>query len=1130
MTSEEKAQKARDILNSNPSGDDLQIALGLVNEAVADNNATALHVLAQLRYRGVGMEKDDKEAFALCRKAIDGGCERAKLMMAMLYVEGKVVEQDLQKARAYIEEMMAKDDDEAFWAMGCYVQNGTFPEIDELQGFAYLEKAVALGHKIAMGRLAQSYASLCETEKADYWFDKAEAAGVEGIEAERARWKAEDEDTYDQRLQQAVQFYFSKEKYDKGFRLLERDTAAGNMIAKYQLAYYSISCVGEEAYGHDIQRAVDLYGELSAEGGAHADFMLGIIYSENEEALDFDKGMAYMRKAAEDGHPEAQYKLAWRYCSGDGVAEDKAEGMRYMEAAAGQGQGDALYLLASCHLQDNEIEAGNWEHNPGYGQDTEKGLDYLRRGAEADNFAALASLARCYHKGKYVEQDNNKAFELLKRSCSINQHPDNVTLLADFHHDGIGTPQDYETAAKLYQFAADNGNVTALGKLPMMYSEGQGVEKDEEKANELWQRYVETMEWRWFGKIPLQQLLAIVSATEDELQGTPFSLPDAMNQLGDRYANGDEVEPDEEKAAEWWEKASQRGNARAMYSLGQYHALKDGMPSALEYLERSASAGYLPAYFSMGAYYVENGKDEAEKDKGLAHLTTAAIGGNTDALHYLTCMYHDGTFGDKDYDKARYWLNKYLATDDSRAHFLLATCLYHGDMYEQDYAKALEHVTIAVKDGCHDATELYMHMRWWGNHCEQDREEVVSTYRERANHRDAQAKYQLYLLYTDESFDGRSQETAIDWLQKAAEQGNADALCELARLYANGEGVGRDAQKALDLYEQAMERGSMPAVYGKAHILIYGVEGETAADCDKAMELLRPFTENGDATACYLMASAYNSKCSEKNAYSWELAAEAAQYMEKAAEGGFVEAMHLIGLWYCVGRGVFVDTDKAKMWLGKYEENDEDSEETERLSNLSDEAFLKSASDTMIYYWQEIVEANKEKITDWQEYVDSEDNIHFASLTFNAAQLGEANAVSLLGYKGLEILKTSPDDAKRYIKMCAEQGLCYFAEQAGKTLMEEGLDNEEAVTAAVEYFYMGLEQGHIGCALQLGLLFTTEGADKKAEQVGSQYLQQICESEGDDWEDERQQAKARLEEMEHRPKTFIGRLVRRLHK
>ncbi len=59
MTSEEKAQKALDILNSNPSGDDLQIALGLVNEAVADNNATALHVLAQLRYRGVGMEKDD---------------------------------------------------------------------------------------------------------------------------------------------------------------------------------------------------------------------------------------------------------------------------------------------------------------------------------------------------------------------------------------------------------------------------------------------------------------------------------------------------------------------------------------------------------------------------------------------------------------------------------------------------------------------------------------------------------------------------------------------------------------------------------------------------------------------------------------------------------------------------------------------------------------------------------------------------------------------------------------------------------------------------------------------------------------------------------------------------------------
>lgn len=1116
MTSEEKALKAREILNSNPSDEDMQIAVGLVNEAVADNNATAMLILAQMYYYGTNVEVDKKKSFELCRKTLNGGCERAKMLLAMHYVEGEAVEKDLLMAKTYLGDLMAKDDADAYFFMGNLVLNGTFSDVDVYEGFAYLEKAVSLGNKQAMTRLGWAYASLCETEKSDFWFAKAEAAGVEDVGEQRAVFT---EDNYDGRLERAVQFYFSRGKYDKGFRLLERDAANGNIMARYQLAFYSVGGVGDKAYGRNIQRALDLYGQLSAEGEAHADFMLGQIFGEIEDVKDPSKASFYLHKAAEAGHAEAQYCLAFSCCMHSDIAEEKKEGMKWMDIAAEQGQKNALYVLACCYLQDNTVKAGNWQYNPGYGKYAQKGLEYLKRAAGQDQFAALASLAECYYNGKYVGKDYDKAFSLLQRSCSINPHPENVRQLADFYRDGIGTQQNYEEAAKLYQWAIDHNSVQALTELSELYRSGKGVEQNAAKAVELMLRYVEMMEWQQYGKMPLS--VALKASAEGD--------SNAMNQLGDRYENGDGVEQDTNKAVEWWEKASQKGNAMAMYSLGLYHYNKGNFSKALEYMEQAASSGYLPAHVNLGQYYLSSGRDNAEKEKGIAHLTTAAEGGNTDAFHFLCCMYHDGKYVDKDYEKARYWLGKYLATDEPYAHFFLGSSLYHGDMYEQDYAKALEHITLAVKGGCHSATDLYIYMRWYGNNCEQNREEVVLTYTKLAEEGDTNAMHQLYLLYTDETFEGRDEETAMNWLQKAAGQGNSEAIRDLATAYANGHGVKQDIDKALSLYDQAIENGNMNAVYEKACLYIQGVEGVQNPDYGKAIEIIRPYTEN-DAYACYLMGLSCDRKCGNKDAYSWELATEAAQYMEKAAEGGIDDAMNRMAYWYAEGRGVFHDGDKVKEWLRKYTENAGNSDEANRILHLSDEEFQEYIYDSMFYYWQDIVEANKQGIKDWKDYIDGENKIVCDLLAINAMQLGEANASFYIGSRGLAMLKTAPDQAKRFITLVAEQGYCSIAEQAGKTLLEEGLGNGKAVTEAFEYFNMGAEHGDVGCFLQLGLLCTVEGVSRKVEHIGREYLKQVSELEGDDWEKERRQAKARLEELEQRPRCIVGKIINRLRK
>ena len=61
-----------------------------------------------------------------------------------------------------------------------------------------------------------------------------------------------------------------------------------------------------------------------------------------------------MRKAAEQGHTEAQLTLGTWYSFGIGVPEDKAEGAKWYRRAAEQGSGEAARLL-------QEIEGHRWD-------------------------------------------------------------------------------------------------------------------------------------------------------------------------------------------------------------------------------------------------------------------------------------------------------------------------------------------------------------------------------------------------------------------------------------------------------------------------------------------------------------------------------------------------------------------------------------------------------------------------------------------------------------------------------------------------------------------------------------------------------------------------------------------------
>jgi TPR repeat protein len=85
----------------------------------------------------------------------------------------------------------------------------------------------------------------------------------------------------------------------------------------------------------------------------------------SQEAANSEKALAELRKAAELGHPEAQYKLGLAYELGRGTTKNRAEAVKWHQAAGEQTQPDAQYRLGRMYdkgrgVEKDKLEAGRW--------------------------------------------------------------------------------------------------------------------------------------------------------------------------------------------------------------------------------------------------------------------------------------------------------------------------------------------------------------------------------------------------------------------------------------------------------------------------------------------------------------------------------------------------------------------------------------------------------------------------------------------------------------------------------------------------------------------------------------------------------------------------------------------------
>jgi uncharacterized protein len=180
---------------------------------------------------------------------------------------------------------------------------------------------------------------------------------------------------------------FLRKDYAQAYRQWKSAAEAGNPEAQFDLAVLYAQGLG---VARDLGTAMRWYGSAAEQGNAQAQFALGQIYSRgwgaprdtvdamrwmemaNDPSSDGsptrwsliegygaerdDAQAAYWyRKAAEQGHAEAQYNLARLYATGQGVARDQEAALHWMRAAASQGYAPAQARFGARYAAGNGI-------------------------------------------------------------------------------------------------------------------------------------------------------------------------------------------------------------------------------------------------------------------------------------------------------------------------------------------------------------------------------------------------------------------------------------------------------------------------------------------------------------------------------------------------------------------------------------------------------------------------------------------------------------------------------------------------------------------------------------------------------------------------------------------------------
>lgn len=170
----------------------------------------------------------------------------------------------------------------------------------------------------------------------------------------------------------------------------------------------------------------------------------------------------------------------------------------------------------------------------------------------------------------------------------------------------------------------------------------------------------------------------------------------------------------------------------------------------------------------------------------------------------------------------------------------------------------------------------------------------------------AEAQFDLGVLYAQGLGVLRDLNEAASWYRKSADQGNAEAEFALGQMYARGWGVPRDTADAIRWFQlsNSVESDGPPTDW--LSVEGYGIE----KDPQQAAYWYRLAADKGHPEAQFSLGLLYGSGKGVKRDEE-----QAARWVSASATQGYAPALAELGKRFAAGNGVAQDDKRAYFWL-----------------------------------------------------------------------------------------------------------------------------------------------------------------------------------------------------------------------
>ena len=237
---------------------------------------------------------------------------------------------------------------------------------------------------------------------------------------------------------------------------------------------------------HRYDAAFELFKKAANYGHPEAQFELGCCYGGAEGTVsDIPEAIKWFRKAAEQGHMEAQYRLGLFYQTGLGMNKSETEALFWFEKAAEQGHKEAPYRCGICCFNPAETSFDQLYYQSKdeyYHVLALRALPWYMKAAELESQEACYNIGLLYEYGLGVDKDYHEAIKWFQKAGSFKGAIE-VNICEKLLESQDNDPEKQAKMAEMfylfghemesiewYRMAAEQGNMDAQGFLAFIES------------------------------------------------------------------------------------------------------------------------------------------------------------------------------------------------------------------------------------------------------------------------------------------------------------------------------------------------------------------------------------------------------------------------------------------------------------------------------------------------------------------------------------------------------------------------------------------------------------------------------------------------------------------------------------